>query len=220
MKNNISSILTKEFLNREYVENKRFAKDISVEVGCSLVTVTNYLRKYGIEIKQRYDLRQKFQGLNPAREIMTEKYLRKEYLEKERSLTNIARELNCSSSLVKEMLQVNGIDIRDRSKYQKNMGESNGFYNGGITNDRGYLIIKLPNNHLASHDGYVRLHDLLAEYYFNHILQDNEVVHHKNEDKQDNRKCNLEIMEKESHDRLHALKRWDKGNFRKVEKVR
>lgn len=208
----ISEVLTKEFLIKEYVQKGRFAKEIAFDLGCSAVTIRNYLVKHGIPTETRYDKRPRFQGLNPAREKLTKEYLKQEYVIKERSLTNIARELSCSSALVREMLQVCGLNVECRSR--ANFGESNGFYNGGITNDRGYLIIKLPNHHLADHDGYVRLHDLLAEYYFDCFLQSDEVVHHKNEDKQDNRKENLEIMQKVEHDRIHTQKRWDIGTFK------
>ena len=38
-------------------------------------------------------------------------------------------------------------------------------------------------------DGFVRLHIILAEYYFGVVIQDNEVVHHKNGNKQCNVHC-------------------------------
>lgn len=204
----IASILTKDFLQREYVENRRYIKDISLEVGCSLNTVRNYLIKFGIPIESRYENRKTFSGsLNPAREVLTKEYLIEEYCIKNRSLTNIAREMNCATSLVREMLIKHGISItRKESSY---CGEENNFFSGGITEDNGYLVIRMPYHRLANNRGYVRLHVILAEYFFGVEIQKDEIVHHKNEDKQDNRKDNLQIMKKKDHDRLHTKKRWE-----------
>jgi hypothetical protein len=207
------TVLTEDYLIEEYVNKKRFAKDIAIEVGCSTVTVWNYLHKFNIPTETRYDLRPKYTGLNPARNVLTKEYLLEEYVRKQRSMTNIAKELSCSSSLVSEMIERHGIkkEIRRSSTF----GELNGTFKHGIQIDNGYLIVLMPFHHKANHDGYVRLHVILAEYYFGIEVADDEVVHHKNENKQDNRKCNLVIMKKIDHDKLHAKKRWAEKAFRR-----
>jgi DNA-binding transcriptional MerR regulator len=207
-KQTLANILTKEYLEKEYVQKRRFIKDISLEVGCSLNSVRNYLKKYNIDIENRYEDRQTFKGLNPARKIMTKVYLKEEYVHKNRSLNNIARELNCSSALVKEMLLTHGIKV-DKLKY----GETFELCNG-VSESHGYLLVYMPNHRLADKKGYVRLHILLAEHYFNRLVKKGEVVHHKNFNKLDNTPDNLVIMTKKEHDRLHAQLRWDNDNFR------
>ena len=53
-------------------------------------------------------------------------------------------------------------------------------------------------------DGRVRpAHDVLMEEVLGRPLKPNEVVHHKNENKRDNRLENLEVMDKADHSRLH-----------------
>lgn len=70
--------------------------------------------------------------------------------------------------------------------------------------DYDYAVIKEHPN--ATKHGYVLLHRAIVENHLGRLLNTNEVVHHKNENKKDNRIENLEIMEKEDHARLHALK--------------
>lgn len=209
----MKNILTEEFLTREYVEKGRFAKEIALEVGCSQATVGKYLKKYEIETKNRYDKRPKFKGLNPVRLILTKEYLELEYLTKGRSMTNIARELYCSPSLVREMIIKHGLSV-DKAQNRSFYGEDNELTGKYVSEDNGYLVVRLPNHPKANCRGYVRLHVLLAEYYFDKEVQENEVVHHKNENKYDNQKENLQIMTKKEHDTYHTTKRWNEGNFR------
>ena len=203
----LRDVLTEEFLVKEYVNKRRFARDIAREVGCSVVSVTNYLRKYGIEVETRYEDRRGYLGgTNPAREVMTEEYLTREYVDKNRSQTSIAQELNCSITLVREMLLKYGIEI-NKEKNHSFISSANNKFGTYITQDKDYLLIYSPNHPKANSRGYVRLHVILAEYYFDTTIEDGEVVHHVNGDRQDNRKENLVIMTKEEHDRLHREQR-------------
>lgn len=208
----LRSILTKEFLIEEYCIKKLFAKEIGKNVGCSGSTIGTYLKKYGIPVEARYEDRELSGKLNPARKMLTKEYLEQEYINNKRSISNIARELNCSIPLVSEFLRTYGIPQENRRNGSS--GDLNGQSFYGFRMEGDYLTVLLPGHHLANESGYVRLHDALAEYYFNHRLLPGEVVHHKNENKQDNRKENLEIMDKPEHDRYHTQKRWDNGTFR------
>lgn len=203
----LRDVLTKGFLQKAYVEDRRFARDIAREVGCSTVSVTNYLRKHGILIEPRYEERRGYLGtVNPAREILTQEYLREEYVRKNRSQTSIAQELNCSITLVREALIREGIDV-DKGKPAVFLANENSRYGGYIVEDAGYLCIRLPNHPKSNNRGYVRLHVILAEYFSGREVAENEVVHHLNGNRQDNRAENLEIMDKKEHDRFHTCKR-------------
>lgn len=50
-------------------------------------------------------------------------------------------------------------------------------------------------------------HDLVMECLIGRHLKDDEVVHHINEIKDDNRKCNLQLMTASEHMSYHAKKR-------------
>ena len=50
-------------------------------------------------------------------------------------------------------------------------------------------------------------HDLIMECLIGRHLNDDEVVHHKNKIRNDNRKENLELMKFSEHARLHMIER-------------
>lgn len=54
LKYKYTDILTKAFLLKEYVENKRSAVKIAKQLKCSEITVGKYLRKYGIPIRRLF----------------------------------------------------------------------------------------------------------------------------------------------------------------------
>ena len=64
--------------------------------------------------------------------------------------------------------------------------------------------------------GWTKEHQLIAEWIAGRPLTDDEVVHHINFDKTDNRPGNLRIMSKSDHDSYHAAlnneKKWATEN--------
>ena len=66
----------------------------------------------------------------------------------------------------------------------------------------GYVRIYVPNHPRANTWGYVYEHVILMEDYLHRSLTDNEVVHHKNGIRSDNRLENLQVMTKEEHSKL------------------
>lgn len=69
---------------------------------------------------------------------------------------------------------------------------------GKILNDCGYVMIK---NKTTCH--YEREHRVVMENYLGRKLNGDEVIHHINEIKTDNRIENLVLMKKSEHTRLH-----------------
>lgn len=69
-----------------------------------------------------------------------------------------------------------------------------------------YNYAKVINHPNATINGYVLYHRVVVENFIGRLLTSQEIVHHINGDKKDNRIENLEILNKDNHLRLHALK--------------
>ena len=74
----------------------------------------------------------------------------------------------------------------------------------------GYVSIYFPDHPKSSDDGYIMEHVLIMECFVGRWLTDDEVVHHKNRIRHDNRIENLQLLTKSEHSRLHALERHNK----------
>lgn len=72
-------------------------------------------------------------------------------------------------------------------------GEKNYNWKGGRKKQEGYVFIKLPNG------GYQAEHRIIAEKALGRELKRDEIVHHINGNRQDNRNCNLLICTRGYH---------------------
>lgn len=78
------------------------------------------------------------------------------------------------------------------------------------TRTDGYVSIYFPDHPKSSEDGYIMEHVLVMECFVGRWLADDEVVHHKNRIRHDNRIENLQLLTNSEHARLHALERHNK----------
>lgn len=86
-------------------------------------------------------------------------------------------------------------------------------YNKSNRNLNGYIVVYKPEHPNAMRggnwDGYIYEHILVAEEFLGRPLRDNEVVHHLDFNRSNNRHENLLVLERGQHGKLHA---WlDKG---------
>ena len=77
------------------------------------------------------------------------------------------------------------------------------FLGGRFYNDHGYVLVLKPEHPRTVAHLYVYEHILVAEQKIGRYLRPNEVVHHLNGIKDDNRPENLEIMDNVQHTHLH-----------------
>ena len=77
-------------------------------------------------------------------------------------------------------------------------------------NDTGYYRVFVPDHPCASADGFVLKHRLIMEREIGRLLRPDEVVHHKNGIRTDNRIENLQLMTKREHDAYHTAQRMEK----------
>lgn len=74
----------------------------------------------------------------------------------------------------------------------------------------GYVRVYVPMHPEANTWGYAYEHRVVAEQIVGRRLFSNEIVHHKNGKRWDNRPENLEIMDKNNHAKLHGQREEDK----------
>lgn len=91
--------------------------------------------------------------------------------------------------------------------------EKSHFWKGGRIIDKdGYILVLVPVHPFANQNGYVREHRLVVEKYIGRYLTPDEVVHHINHKKDDNRIENLRLYVSSS---LHLKDEW-KNKERKM----
>jgi hypothetical protein len=97
-----------------------------------------------------------------------------------------------------------------KEAYDTRRGKNHPRWNGGKKLDqRGYIRISSHNHPFKDVDGYVFEHRLVMEKHLGRYLNTTEHVHHKNENKSDNRLENLELMTQVEHTRRHSEVRRD-----------
>lgn len=67
-----------------------------------------------------------------------------------------------------------------------------------------YQYALVPDHPNATENGYVLLHRVVMENHLGRILNTEEIVHHKDNNKKNNVISNLEVMLKKTHSRLHG----------------
>lgn len=149
------------------------------------------------------------------------------YLRQMLSTTDIAKAIDVSPSRARTLLLINEIPLRSRSEgiraashklgsglrgktrtfseeWKRNI--SLGKLRHGEATARG--VSEKPNGYLEITRGRHKgrgLHVVIAEQHLGRRLRPNEVVHHIDEDKQNNNISNLQVMTRAEHARIHAL---------------
>lgn len=88
-------------------------------------------------------------------------------------------------------------------------GSANPAWKGGRwTSSRGYVLVRVPpGHHLRQAHGGAYEHRLVAEEMLGRRITSDEIVHHRNGNKTDNRPENLEVMLRADHVRHHNAAR-------------
>ena len=94
-------------------------------------------------------------------------------------------------------------------------GKDHHFWKGGRLHHQGYVLLMKKDHHRANAYGYVKEHVLVAEKTLGRPLDRNEVIHHINEIRNDNRVQNLYLFESiAAHQSYHINVRY--GNRERI----
>jgi hypothetical protein len=151
------------------------------------------------------------------------------YVEEKKSTTQIAERLSIPVSTVQHRLKVNGIPLRSRAEGVRLRSDVLGLqakgrtrtmtpeWRANIANGRRSWGMKHAVGTRINSQGYVeytvgpnngrRVHDVKMEERIGRKLLPDEIVHHIDEDKQNNDWDNLALMTHAAHSRLHQRQR-------------
>ena len=164
--------------------------------------------------------------------------IRQLYVEKGMTMKKIASELNIFVGKVYNRITALNIPKKKKSDYKPSekmikhitkLGKSHkgkklnektkekislAKFKGGIGHKKKradeYIAIYFPEHPKANKEGYIMEHDLVMECVIGRHLKNDEVVHHKNHKRDDNRVQNLQLMTFKEHAGHHMRERHQK----------
>lgn len=107
-----SNLQDEGWLRHQYVELEKSAGKIAADENVGDQTVINWLNNHGIETRGMHEASRECTSTKDKR-LNDEGWLRKEYQDKERTMANIAEELDVTIPTVKYWLDRKGIDRRN-----------------------------------------------------------------------------------------------------------
>jgi transposase-like protein len=180
---------SREELFDMYINQCMTLKDIAKKYGVHVSSVSERLISDNIPRRKRSAIFKK--------DILEDLYINKHL-----TMSKIAKQLGYSASTIFVHLNKLGIPIRNHEDAAL-FGENHPNWKGGFKTTNGYLA--------TSFKGKVNyVHRLVMENKLGRKLQPNEIVHHINENKLDNRPENLMLVEKNKHMSMshHRTKKW------------
>jgi len=184
--------------------------------------------KQGIKISQeaKEKISKRNKGWKPSKEIRQKMSLASKG--KPKSLEHIKNISKGRKGIKFSMSHRKALSLARKGKKRPDlslsrMAEGNPAWKGGRTKDgNGYWVIHMPEHPYAC-QGKIKEHRLVMEKYLGKYLKPNEIVHHIDFDKTNNKIENLYLMEKGQHSKLHRdlelkVRQMYKNNLLKFDK--
>jgi len=186
---------SKEWLYQKYIIEQLPSRAIADIVGASRKTIDQWLAK--AKIKKR--------GFGGSRDKKSKKWLINEYTKKNKSLREIAKEINEDFKTVHRWIIEYNITPRKVGDPRKR--EDSPWWTGGkYKSKKGYTWIYVPEHPNCNSRGYVMEHRLVVENQLKRYLKKEEIVHHINFIREDSRLKNLYLFSSQSeHAKYHKL---------------
>jgi len=145
-------------------------------------------------------------------EYRTFEWLDKMYNQNQLSLSQVALLVGITRGCIQKWFKKVGIKCR---KDGARSGKLHFNFKGSYLNTQGYRVVYSPQHPHKDARNCVREHILIAEKILGRFINyPQEVVHHINEDKLDNRPENLYFFsDRKKHDKYHQMKRMNSLNF-------
>lgn len=207
---------SKEYLQQCYIDENRTLLEMCPIIGVkSPITARKILQSFGISTN--HNERVSLQTRKGMTDEQFKKFLISEYQDKQLPLRKISQHLGVNSAALRKYFYKYGISLRETSEAKSiaTKGAKSIRWRGGkhICNN-GYIEVYCPEHPRAKSRKYVYEHILVMEKHLGRYLLSDEVVHHKNEIKTDNRLENLQLLTNKEHIALHGYK--SKGRSKNI----
>lgn len=169
-----------ETLREMYYGKGMSGKEIAAELGCTNAAVSMRMKASGIKTRSPHD----YPPTQKQKEV---------WAENGRKLGHKPKTDDQKAKLAAAQ--------RGRRKRDYDLGGHEKLRSDG------YVKVYAPDHPHATADGYVMKHTLVMERHIGRYLEDDEVVHHINHVRDDNRLENLSLMKKHDHQTMHMMER-------------
>lgn len=214
--------VTREKLIELYVNDPHASMQaVADKLGVHRSTIAKAVKRFGLPTK----------SVGPAPGVEIPELSDREWLAKQlkdKTLRQLAQELGTTVGRIADRAYRHGIIVPSTKKSQAvrdglrkrypngRRGEDTSNWQGGRRKGgAGYIYVYKPDHPKATKSGYVMEHRLVMEEKLGRYLEDDEIVHHADGDKQNNAPDNLELKSNGDHIRehfeaSHEVKAWRK----------
>ena len=186
--------ITKEFLEKLYVNEKKSLREIGILVKKSPTQISRYLKKFGIKARP-FSTKGLKTRLGAVLSEETKDKIRKKHLGRKLSSEHRAKVIKT----LRYGLKGKENPAWKGGKYQK----SDNCYQ----DKRGWVYLRKPHHPNCMSNGYVAEHRFVMSNHIGRPLTKYEHIHHLNGIKTDNRIENLELVNGQTHNLITMLEK-------------